>query len=196
MTDIFIGNSRLIHGDTLEQMAMLPDGSVDMILADLPYGSVSCAWDVRIPFDKLWEQYKRIARDNSAIILTASQPFTTAMISSNLKDFKYCWVWEKTISANFGVLKWQPAKKHEDVVVFCNGTLRYFPQMEEGKPYTDKARIRGNQINEKSLDMKTPIINTGTRHPSSIIRFPNPNNNNEHPTQKPVKLSQSQNRRR
>jgi len=154
----------------------------------LPYGTTACKWDTIIPLEPLWAQYRRIAKPKAAIVLTASQPFTTAIISSNLKHFKYCWVWEKSISANFGVLKWQPAKKHEDIAVFCNGSLSYYPQMVSGRPYVDRARSRGNQINEKSLDIKTPIVNMGTRHPSSIITVANPNNSNIHPTQKPVAL--------
>lgn len=179
---------RLMLGDCLERMKEIPDGCIDMIMCDPPYGTTACKWDSIIPLELMWEQLKRVIKPNGAIVMTASQPFTTTLIASNMKMFKYCWVWEKSIAANFGVLKWQPAKKHEDIVVFCNGSVNYFPKMEEGKPYTDKARSRGNKLLEKGLDIKTAIVNKGTRHPSSIIRIANPNNKNRHPTQKPVAL--------
>jgi site-specific DNA-methyltransferase (adenine-specific) len=186
--DVVIGDCKLMFGDCLQRMKEIESSSVDLILADPPYGTTACKWDSVIDLALMWEQLKRIIKPNGAIVMTASQPFTTTLISSNLKMFKYCWVWEKTIAANFGVLKWQPAKKHEDVVVFAKGALKYIPQMTEGKAYTDTARSRGNQLMEKTLDTKTPIVNLGTRHPSSIIKFPNGNNNNVHPTQKPVAL--------
>lgn len=101
----------LLKGDCLELMKDLPSGSIDMILCDLPYGTTACKWDSIIPFEPLWEQYKRIIKPNGAIVLTASQPFTSALVMSNPKMFKYEWIWRKTLAANFGVLKYSPAKK-------------------------------------------------------------------------------------
>lgn len=118
----------LLQGDCLELMKDIPDGSIDLILCDLPYGTTACKWDSIIPFDPLWEQYRRIAKANAAIVLTASQPFTTALISSNMKEFRYCWVWDKKKSGNIFLAKFQPMKIHEDVVVFSKEAHKYFPQ--------------------------------------------------------------------
>ena len=179
----------LIQGDCLEKMKDIPDKSIDMILCDLPYGTTACKWDTIIPFEPLWEQYKRIIKDNGAIVLTASQPFTSALVMSNLKMFKYCWVWEKTIGTNPMLTKKQPFKKHEDVCVFYKNQPIFNPQMETGKPYKDNVRRSGL----KALHLETPglkkaIDNTGTRFPSSVQLFSNGNNGGIHPTQKPVAL--------
>jgi site-specific DNA-methyltransferase (adenine-specific) len=148
----------------------------------------ACKWDTVIPFEPLWAQYKRLIKDNGAIVLTASQPFTSALVMSNPKMFRCEWIWGKTLAANFGNIKRHPAKKHESILVFSKDNFKYNPQMEKGKPYTDKARPRSNKINSNTLDVKAPIVNNGYRYPSSIQMFPNPNNKNTHPTQKPVAL--------
>ena len=187
---------QLIHGDCLEKMKGIPDKSIDMILCDLPYGTTACKWDVVIPFEPLWEQYERVIKNNGAIVLTASQPFTSVLITSNLKLFKYEWIWEKTIASNFLNLKKNPAKKHENICVFYKKMPTYNPQMEEGKPYkdTDRQRTDGTNQDNKYLQFlkgetnKKVIDNKGTRYPSSVQKFPNPNNHNIHPTQKPVAL--------
>lgn len=175
-------------GDCLEVMKSIPDGSVDLILCDLPYGTTACKWDSVIPFDPLWEQYRRIAKTNAAIVLTASQPFTTSLIASNMKEFRYCWVWQKTIATNFMLLKKQPGKKHEDVAVFYRKQPTYNPQMVPGEPYSDKPRKRTVGVHGDAVTMKKPIENSGTRYPSSVVKFSNGNNGNVHPTQKPVAL--------
>ena len=108
----------LLHGDCLELMKELPDKSIDMILCDLPYGITACKWDIPIPLDKLWIQYKRIIKDNGAIVLTASQPFTSKLIMSNLEMFKYEWVWNKKMQGNFLLAKYQPLKIHENILIF------------------------------------------------------------------------------
>jgi hypothetical protein len=118
---------RLFNGDCLDLMRGLPGASVDMILCDLPYGTTACSWDSVIPFDVLWAEYRRVAKPNAAIVLTASQPFTTALIASNMNQFRYSWVWEKDQGVNFMSAKRQPMKVHEDVLVF----------------YTDLAELRG-----------------------------------------------------
>lgn len=105
-------------GDCLEVMKSIPAGSVDMVMADPPYGTTACKWDSIIPLEPMWEQLKRIIKPNCAIVMTASQPFTTTLIASNMRMFKYCWVWDKKKGGNIQVLKWQPYKVHEDVVVF------------------------------------------------------------------------------
>ena len=180
----------LLHGDCLELMKDIPDGSVDMILADLPYGTTACKWDTIIPFEPLWEQYNRIIKDNGAIVLTASQPFTSALVMSNPKLFRYEWIWEKTKAANFMHLKRQPGKRHESVLVFYKKQPVYNPQMKVGEPYVDKRKSRkqskgtyGN-ININN----TTVTNTGTRYPKSVISFSNGKSGKMHPTQKPVAL--------
>src|SRR5487761_581078 len=126
----------LMQGDCLQRMKEIPDNYVDLVLCDLPYGTTQCAWDSVIPFDPLWAEYRRINRGMT--VLTASQPFTSALVTSNLAGFRYAWVWRKTVAANFMLLKYQPSKHHEDVVVFGPKRGTYNAQMEAGKPYTDK----------------------------------------------------------
>lgn len=178
----------LMQGDCLELMKTIPDGSVDMVLTDPPYGTTACKWDSVIPFEPMWAELKRIIKPNGAIVMTASQPFTTMLISSNMKMFRYCWVWEKTMASNFALAKKQPFKKHEDICVFYQKQPTYNPQMEQGKPYLDKERPRSMGVTGDALPSKKAITNTGTRYPSSVQRFSNGNNRNFHPTQKPVAL--------
>jgi len=123
--------SKIMQGDCLEKMKLIPDGSIDMILADLPYGTTACKWDTTIPFEPLWEQYRRIIKDNGAIVLTASQPFTSALVMSNPKMFKYEWIWLKNQGSNFAATKWQPMKEHESVCVFAKGKTIYNPIMQQ-----------------------------------------------------------------
>ena len=170
-------------------MPTLADKSVDMILCDLPYGTTACKWDTVIPFEPLWAQYRRVAKRSAAIVLTASQPFTTALIASNLVDYRYNWVWEKTVGTNPMLTKKQPFKKHEDVAVFYRKQPTYNPQMAPGEPYKDTARKSGlKALHLDNPGTKKAIDNKGTRYPSSVQKFGNGNNGNVHPTQKPVAL--------
>ena len=135
---------RLLKGDCLELMKNIPDKSIDMILCDLPYGTTACKWDVIIPFDKLWEHYNRIIKDHAAIVLFGNQPFTSLLVSSNIKQFKYNWVWNKNRGGNFVHANYQPLRVAEDILVFGRfattyspkGNFNYNPQFEEGKPYS------------------------------------------------------------
>lgn len=181
---------QLMQGDCLERMKEIPDGSVDMVLTDPPYGTTACKWDSIIPLEPMWAQLKRIIKPNGAIVMTASQPFTAILIASNMKMFKYCWVWEKTMASNFSLAKRQPFKKHEDVCVFYSKQSTYNPQMEEGKPYRDGRSIgsRNASVGTDCGVLRNPINNAGTRYPSSVQKFSNGNNGNVHPTQKPVAL--------
>ena len=111
---------KLLHGDCLELMKQIEDKSIDMILCDLPYGTTKCKWDNIIPFDKLWEQYERITKDNGAIVLFGSQPFTSALVMSNSKRFKYCWTWDKVTAKGHLVAKIRPMQQTEDIVVFIS----------------------------------------------------------------------------
>ena len=117
----------LYHQDCLKQMRCIKPKSIDMILCDLPYGTTACKWDTIIPFDKLWEQYERIIKPNGAIVLTASQPFTSALVMSNPKLFKYEWIWEKAVGSNFAVAKYQQLKEHENILVFCKAKSTFYP---------------------------------------------------------------------
>lgn len=173
----------LILGDCLEKMWSIPDQSVDMILCDLPYGTTACAWDAVISFDALWEHYHRLIKPNWAIILTASQPFTTALISSNLRMFRYCWIWEKEQGVNFLSANKQPLKVHEDICVFYNEQPTYNPQLTAGKPYISGKGSSGDVTGNVA---KVQTENEGTRMPRSVIKI-----NREtglHPTQKPAAL--------
>ena len=178
----------LYNGDCLEIMKNIPDGSVDMILCDPPYGTTACKWDSVIPFEPMWEQLHRIIKPNGAICLFGSEPFSSALRMSNIKHFKYDWIWEKTLCSNFLCLKKQPAKNYESICVFYEKQPTYNPQMREGKPYRDKVRKKSS--NQQVFGVKTTkaIDNKGTRYPNQIICFSNGNNKRIHPTQKPVAL--------
>ena len=179
----------LMKGDCLELMKQIPDGSVDMILCDLPYGTTACKWDSVIPFESLWAEYRRIAKPNAAIVLTASQPFTSALVASNMRDFKYCLVWDK-VNASSGLhAKMQPMRSHEDIAIFGRGRIPYFPQMEAAAPRSDKQRSIPNGEAFSGKEVLRTYNNNGLKYPKSILRFSNANQNGKvHPTQKPVSL--------
>ena len=183
-----VSGSALFNADCMDILPLIPDKSVQLILADLPYGTTACKWDSIIPLESLWKEYKRIIKDNGAIVLTASQPFTTKLISSNYEMFRYEWIWEKTLFSNFALVKKQPAKLHENILVFYKKQPIYNPQMQEGKPYTDKPRKRTMGVINDAIGMKKEIENKGERFPSSIQKYSNGNNKTIHPTQKPLEL--------
>jgi site-specific DNA-methyltransferase (adenine-specific) len=180
---------KILHGDCLELLQTIPNKSIDMILCDLPYGVTACKWDSVIPLDKLWAQYKRIAKDNAAMVFTTKQPFTTALINSNIQQLKYCMIWKKNVATGFANCNVKPMAIYEDICVFGNGkgALIYNPQMQPGKPYKRK-RKPVNDFGEcySNVTKRTDTINEGTRYPTDIIEV-----NREvglHPTQKPVAL--------
>ena len=186
--------TKLLYGDCLELMEDIPNSSVDMILTDPPYGTTACKWDSIIPLEPMWAQLKRIIKPNSAIVMTASQPFTTTLIASNMKMFRYCWVWDKTTHANFQLAKLQPLKITEDVIVFSHGRSAngaknkaiYYPIMgKHDKP------ISGGTPSTKLLNnhsMKA-VKNRTESYPKNVITFKRPSVNDRlHPTQKPVAL--------
>lgn len=177
---------KLFHGDCLELMKDIPDKSIDMILCDLPYGTTACKWDSVIPIEPLWAQYERVIKDNGAICLFGSEPFSTELRHSNLKMFRYDWIWEKEQGANFMLCKYQPYKVHEIISVFSKKAHLYIPQMTEGKPYISgkgtSGDITGNVV-------KTQTKNKGTRYPRSVQYFTTDKAKGSlHPTQKPVAL--------
>jgi hypothetical protein len=173
-------------------MKGIPDGSVDMILCDLPYGTTACKWDSIIPPAELWEQYRRFTKPSAAIVLTASQPFTTVLVASHLHDFRYSWVWDKIRGSNFQNARRQPMKSHEDVCVFYRKRPTYNPQFWFGKPYFTLERKRGKEIaglsGGSAANICTATVSEdGRRYPLSVIRFPR-DVDRIHPTQKPVAL--------
>ena len=185
--------TNMIHlGDCLELMVDIPDQSIDMILCDLPYGITSCKWDSRIPFDQLWAHYKRIIKPKGAIVLTASQPFTSALVMSNPKWFRCEWIWEKDNGTNFLDVNRKPFKVHESVLVFGKNSPTYYPQMTTGQRYNIKVNTHVRErLGDKNLK-RIDTLNSGTRFPRTIVRFPSitslPTEKGLHPTQKPVAL--------
>ncbi|WP_017154139.1 DNA-methyltransferase [Bacillus bingmayongensis] len=184
--------NQVFNMDCLEGMKMIEDKSIDLILCDLPYGTTSCHWDEIIPFDKLWEQYERIIKDNGAILLTASQPFTTKVIASNMKLFRYEWIWKKgNHTTGFPNANRMPLKNHENVLVFYKKLPKYYPQdlVLLDKPIykksTDKKlKIFGKRNNES---LNKVHVTKYTNYPKSILDFPR-ESKTFHPTQKPVAL--------
>jgi len=178
----------LIKGDCLVEMQNIVEGSIDCIICDLPYGTTACKWDEVIPFNLLWNEYNRVIKDNGAVVLFGSEPFSSALRMSNIKNFRYDIIWEKTLFSNFALVKKQPAKLHENISVFYKKQPTYNPQMTEGKPYTDKPRKRTMGVIGDAIGVKKAIDNKGTRYPSSIQKYSNGNNKSVHPTQKPLDL--------
>lgn len=185
---------KLLNGDCLELMKDIPNKSIDMILCDLPYGTTACKWDVIIPFDKLWEQYNRIIKDNGAIVLFGNEPFTSLLICSNLKGFKYRWDWNKKIPSGMSYAKYRPMQQTEDISVFSrNGDKTvYNPQMikrenpiKSGgnnvppRVYHEFKCIENKQKYEKTYEYKNPI---------TLIEYQKIRKGALHPTQKPVPL--------
>ena len=188
--EYFIDNCKLMLGDCLERMREIPDGSVDMVLTDPPYGTTACKWDSVIPFEPMWEQLKRVTKKNGAIVMTASQPFTSALIMSNTNMFKYCWVWDK-VNRPTGHLnaKRMPLRQTEDVVVFYSKPPSYNPQMTQGEPYT----ATGSRVSQNyGSQVKTKTVcKDGMRYPRDLLQiFADERGavGRIHPTQKPVAL--------
>lgn len=183
-------NYKLLKGDCLKLMSLIPDKSIDMILCDLPYGTTNCKWDTIIPFDELWEQYERIIKDDGAIVLFAAQPFTSKLISSNIKNFKYCWYWEKNIATGFPFAKKQPLRAMEDIAVFYKKAPNYYPQglIKLEKPLKQR-RKQGNQggVYRSGGLVEKEYYKTHTNYPKNILKF-NVQREGLHPTQKPVNL--------
>ena len=185
--DNFINN--VFEGDCLEIMKQLPEKSIDMVLCDLPYGTTQNKWDSVIPLGGLWQQYRRIVKDDGAIVLTSQGMFTAELMVSNSKMFRYKWIWEKSKSTNFLNAKKQPLRKHEDVCVFYRKQPVYHPQMIDGLPYD--IGIRKNQLSGSYGDFQPVHVHSdGKRYPTDIIYFKTAESEGKvfHPTQKPVEL--------
>jgi site-specific DNA-methyltransferase (adenine-specific) len=179
--------SHLLKGNCLDLLHIVEADSVDLLIADLPYGTTACKWDVIIPFEPLWEHLNRVCKQNAAMVFTASQPFTTVLIGSNLKNFRYEWIWEKPQGTNPMNAKVMPLKSHENIVVFYRKKPTYNPQMWQSTPYSgfssDTSTIGEVYGSAKSKHRDNP---TGSRYPKTIIRCKQ--EKGLHPTQKPVPL--------
>jgi len=184
---------QLYQGDCLEVMKQIPDKSVDMILCDLPYGTTACKWDIIIPFDKLWEQYNRIIKDNGAILLFGSEPFSSALRMSNIKNYKYDWYWEKERGTGFARANKQPLRKIENICVFYKKQPFYDSIGERlGKPYkhalpiikSDSDNVSNNNL--ENGNRVYAVYEYSKKH--NVLRFSRKTKGSLHPTQKPVEL--------
>lgn len=208
---------QLINSECLEAMKSIPDASIDAIITDPPYGTTACKWDSVIDFELMWEQLNRIIKPNGAIVLFGSEPFSSLLRVSNIKNFKYDWVWYKQKASNFMSAKYSPLKYHELISVFSNKTHQYNPQkykvlelsdieqlsrrelrtLMESRDYDRYGKVdRRKTINDQKTNkehvgsniVRTRTADTGYRNPKSIISINKSINGNVHPTQKPVEL--------
>ena len=181
---------KLYQGDCIELMKDILDGSVDLVLTDPPYGTTACKWDSVIPFEPMWEQLNRIIKPNGAICLFGSEPFSSALRMSNIKNFKYDWIWDKRIPSGMSYARFQPMRQTENISVFCNGKTVYNPQMVKrdkpikkgGNKYSPSAPIQACKEGKdfkKTYEYKNPI---------NLIVFDKIRKGSLHPTQKPVPL--------
>ena len=195
---------KLYNGDCLEVMREIKDKSVDMVLCDLPYGTTKCRWDVVLPFDKLWEQYNRIIKDNGAIVLFGKEPFSSQLRVGNLDMYKYDWIWRKDTKSNFPQAGFQPLNNTEDIIVFSKGYARNFqkgsdkikkimiynPQMIDGEEYKIPKASKTTSIfgeNHKNGKYEHKIRDTSKRYPYNLLDFKT-DKDKLHPTQKPIAL--------
>lgn len=188
---------KLIHGECLEEMSKIPDQSIDLCLTDPPYGTTACKWDTVIPFEPMWRELKRIVKPNGAICLFGSEPFSSALRMSNIKQFKYDWVWEKNLAGGFVQAKNKPLPVHELISIFSDGVtyhakkskkrMKYFPQglIEVNKKHRCKITDRPSAL-KLSMASKSEYIQTHTNYPKTVLNFNK--SIGFHPTQKPVAL--------
>ena len=200
--DLNIGDCQLMFGDCLERMKEISDGSIDMILCDLPYGTTACKWDTIIPFEPLWEQYKRIIKDNGAIVLTASQPFTSALVMSNVKMFKYCWYWKKSKPNGWQHSKNRPMTAIEEVCVFSKSPTGHISQLGDRRMMYIPQGVSGAGVKTvkevwhgRSMGARPNQIGkqyeAQTGFPNNVLEYNNVTGKKAvHPTQKPVALTE------
>lgn len=178
-----------MQGDCLELLKTIPDGSVDMILTDPPYGTTACKWDSVIPFEPMWIELKRIIKPNGAIVLFGSEPFSSALRMSNIKQYKYDWVWDKKIPSGMCNAKIMPMKQSENISVFINGKNFYYPIMEERPKPLRGGKIYGNSLSAGNGGLKSIDAKVYThKYPTTHLVFDKIRKGSLHPTQKPVAL--------
>ena len=189
--DVITDNYKLLHGDCLERMKEIPNGSVDLILTDPPYGTTNCRWDSVIPFESMREQLKRIIKPSGAIVLFGSEPFSSALRMSNIKQFKYDWVWDKVTAKGHLVAKIRPMQQTENICIFGDGKINYYPIMvERDKPRkdVDVEYSRTEIMGGKTTKEQSKIIRD-KKYPKNVLTFSNASQKDKlHPTQKPVAL--------
>jgi DNA modification methylase len=185
---------QLFKGNCLEIMKDIPSGSVDAIITDPPYGTTACKWDSVIDFGLMWEQLNRIIKPNGAIVLFGSEPFSSALRMSNIKNYKYDWVWEKSKASNFLQAKYMPLKAHENILIFGKGKVNYYPQKTQGQPFNKGKRKHKNgiatEVYSKIPNPEFSVVNkNGLRNPRTVQYFKTAESEGKHhPTQKPVAL--------
>lgn len=180
-------NGTLYMGDCLDVLSEIPDGSVDMVLCDLPYGTTNFKWDKKLPFGRLWAEYSRLIREHGAIALTAQQPFATDLIVTGRKLFRYELIWEKPLACGFLNANRMPLRAHENILIFYKKLPVYHPQMTPGTSYYKKGGGDGSVYGRTYRIQEHR--NTGQRYPRSVLRFANVNaRNHGHPTEKPLEL--------
>jgi site-specific DNA-methyltransferase (adenine-specific) len=190
----------LIHGDCLAEMLLIPEKSIDLVLVDPPYGTTACKWDTVIPFDKMWAALLPVVKDNAAICIFGSEPFSSALRMNNLKKFRYDWIWKKDRPANISAMRMQPGKYHEIISVFYGGHFyaQKIARSESGARRSAQAKKSGKQgfagfyelnskIRGKAYRIDPHRYETEMKNPSSILEYPRVQNG-KHPTQKPVAL--------
>ncbi len=191
-----VSGSALFNADCMDILPLIPDKSVQLILADLPYGTTACKWDSIIPLELLWKEYKRIITDSGVIVLTASQPFTTKLISSNYEMFKYEWIWEKENATGFQLANVMPLKTHENILVFSKGytypnsknKIAYHPQgLIENIKKRSKRGNKGNYLTESGCK-NDEYVPKFKGYPKSILKINTERKKGNHPTQKPLEL--------
>jgi site-specific DNA-methyltransferase (adenine-specific) len=183
--------NEIYNDDSFELCKRVPAKTVDLILEDMPYNTTACEWDVKIDLQLYWETRLRILKPTGVVVLTASQPFTTELIMSNMKMFKYEWIWEKTHPTQFAMVSKRPLKAHENILVFSYMQPTYNPQMRKGEPnHSMGAIVNGGEINSNS-QIKTKAVQSQQsemKYPKSVQKFANPREKDMHETQKPVGL--------
>lgn len=181
--------NRIHQMECIEGMKLIPDGSIDMILCDLPYGTTQCSWDTIIPLDLLWEQYERVIKENGAIVLFGSQPFTSSLIMSNPKIFKYCWYWDKVRGVGHLNAKKQPMKSVEEICVFYKKQCTYNPQMRDRESPRKSKNRNTQEVYGKTQDhFEGEVLDK--KYPVTLVQYSKSNQKDFtlHPTQKPIEL--------
>ncbi len=178
----------LYKGDCLEVMKLIPDRSIDAIITDPPYGTTACKWDSVIDFELMWKELNRIIKPNGAIVLFGSEPFSSALRMSNIKNYKYDWIWDKKIPSGMSYARFQPMRRNEQISVFCDGKTKYNPQMTLRDKPIKSGGVKHSEtapIANKSKDFKKTYTH---KNPTNILVFDKIRRGSVHPTQKPVAL--------